>query len=330
MESGRLTGVKPEDLVEFYLGSRASGTLKTYEVAFRKVWSYAGRIGISVFRWGDGEVTGLLVWLDKEGVAENMVKQALAAVNVLFECMGRESPTKSDLVSKVKKTCMKRSNERKQQKAVSREREGTTLRDVRKMVEALYREPAESVEPARRRFLVMQLFLFLGMKRFSDIAKLRVKDLIFLKDGSVRVFMRKTKTDQLGQGSCFFLTGRKYGKVSVPGILRWYLKSLGLEGEDVLFPRFRNKGNKGVVAIKDTPVSYGTARGQLVKEVKLLGLGKLTLHSARIGAATRGAEAGLSRESIKACGGWRSDAVDGYIRLKEPGVVFSNRMLEEL
>ena len=138
--------------------------------------------------------------------------------------MGRESPTKSDLVSKVNKTCLKRSNERKQQKAVGGEREGTTLRDVRKMVEALYREPAESVEPARRRFLVMQLFLFLGMKRFSDIAKLRVKDLIFLKDGSVRVFMRKTKTDQLGQGSCFFLTGRKYGKVSVHAILIWYLE----------------------------------------------------------------------------------------------------------
>ena len=104
--------------------------------------------------------------------------------------MGRESPTKSDLVSKVKKTCLKRSNEeRKQQKAVGGEREGTTLRDIRRMVEALYKEPAEIVEPARRRFLVMQLFLFLGMRRFSDIAKLKVKDLAFLKDGSVKVFM---------------------------------------------------------------------------------------------------------------------------------------------
>ena len=188
----------------------------------------------------------------------HLFKQALAAVNVLFECMGRESPTKSDLVSKVKKTRLKRSNERKQQKAVSREREGTTLRDIRKMVEALYREPAESVELSRRWFLVMQLFLFLGMRRFSDIAKLKAKDLDFLKDGSVRVFIRKTKTDQLGQGSCFFLTGRKYGKVSVPGILRWYLKSLELVSEDVLFPRFRNKGNKEVLAIKDIRVSYGT------------------------------------------------------------------------
>ena len=100
MELGRLSGVRPEDLVEFYLGSRASGTLATYETAFKKVWGHANRIGISVFRWGDGEVAGLMIWLDKQGMAENMLKQAMAAVNVIFECMGRESPTKSDLVSR--------------------------------------------------------------------------------------------------------------------------------------------------------------------------------------------------------------------------------------
>ena len=85
-----------------------------------------------------------------------------------------------------------------------------------------------------------------------------------------------------------------------------------------------------IVDINDTPVSYGTVRCQLVKEVKLLGLGKLTLHSARIEAAIRGAEAWLSRESVKTCGGWRSDAVVGYIRMKEPGVAFFYRMLERL
>ena len=67
-----------------------------------------------------------------------------------------------------------------------------------------------------------------------------------------------------------------------------------------------------------------------MKEVKLLGLSRLTLHSARIGAAIRGAEAGLGRESIKTCGGWRSDAVDGYVRLKELGVAFFYRRVESL
>ena len=166
---------------------------------------------------------------------------------------------------------MKRSNDRKLESASSREREGTTLKDIGRMVDALYREPAESVEPARRRFLVMQLLLFFGMRRFADIAKLKVKDLTFLKDGSVRVFMRKTKNDQMGQGSCFFLTGKKYGRVSLPGILRWYIKSFEMKGEDAMFPRLRNGGKgRGVVPVRDTPVSYGTARCQLLKEVRVI------------------------------------------------------------
>ena len=110
-------------------------------------------------------MAGFMIWLDKQGMAENMMKQAMAAVNVICECMGRESPTKSDLVCKIKKTCVKRSNERKQESALPREREGTSLEDVRRMVRALFREPAESVEPARRRFLVMQLLFSVSSER---------------------------------------------------------------------------------------------------------------------------------------------------------------------
>ena len=79
-----------------------------------------------------------------------------------------------------------------------------------------------------------------------------------------------------------------------------------------------------IVVIKDTPVSYGTVRCQLVKEVKLLGLGKLTLHSARIEAQLGGPRLGsVGRVSRPAeCG--------GYIRMKEPGVTFFYRMLERL
>ena len=143
--------------------------------------------------------------------------------------------------------------------------------------------------------------------------------------------MRKTKTDQMGQGFSFIWTGKKYGRVLLPGILRWYMKCFEMKGEDVISPRLRNSGKgKGVVPVRDTSVSHGTARCQLLKEVRVLGLGKLTLNSARIGAATRGAEAGLSRENIKACGGCKSDAVDVYIKLKEPGVTFTDRILERL
>ena len=115
--------------------------------------------------------------------------------------------------------------------------------------------------------------------------------------------MRKTKTDQMGQGFSFIWTGKKYGRVLLPGILRWYVKSFEMKGEDVIFPRLRNSGKgKGVVPVRDTSVSHGTARCQLLKEVRVLGLSKLTLNSARIGAATRGLRLGRAGRTLRPAG----------------------------
>ena len=54
--------------------------------------------------------------------------------------MGKESPTKSALVLQVKKTCLKRCNERKAAapEPASAERVGCTLGDMRKMIKDIY------------------------------------------------------------------------------------------------------------------------------------------------------------------------------------------------
>jgi hypothetical protein len=118
----------------------------------------------------------------------------------------------------------------------------------------------------------MQLLLFFGVKRFSDIAGLKVKDISFREDGSVEVFMRKSKTDQMARGASFFLSGRRKGGVCLPEILKWYIKGFDLKSEDVVFPRFRN-GGEGVVPVKGISVSYKAAAEQLKAEVKRLRCG---------------------------------------------------------
>ena len=47
-------------------------------------------------------------------------------------------------------------------------------------------------------------------------------------------------------------------------------------------------------------------------------------------AATAGAVAGISREKLKACGGWTSNSVDLYVRMDKPGIDFSSKMLQRL
>ena len=136
MDGGELSGVKVKDLVEHYVGSRAVSTLGTYAGAYKRVVKHMTETGVSLFRWGEGELMGMMFELGKEGAAENKLKQVLAVVALVFECMGKESPTKSALVLQVKKTCLKRCIERKAAapEPGSAERVGCNLGDMRKMI----------------------------------------------------------------------------------------------------------------------------------------------------------------------------------------------------
>ena len=102
MECGDLLGVTGDDLVEFYTGGKAGSTFSTYSTAFRKVWEHSRAIGRSLFLWGEGEVSGLLVKAGRIGVSENMIKQMMAVISMVFEVMGKESPTKGQVVAHVK------------------------------------------------------------------------------------------------------------------------------------------------------------------------------------------------------------------------------------
>ena len=60
-----------------------------------------------LFLWGEGEVSGLLVKAGRIGVSENMIKQMMAVISMIFEVMGKESPTKGQVVAQVKKCAIK-------------------------------------------------------------------------------------------------------------------------------------------------------------------------------------------------------------------------------
>ena len=176
----------------------------------------------------------------------------------------------------------------------------------------------------------MQVLLFLGMRRFSDIQHVRVDDIRFRKDGSVELTMGKTKTDQEARGSTFVVIGDEKRGMLVAEMLRWYLDSLDLSGQDFVFASLRGNCRGEVKPVRGAAVSYGAALCDLQVVCKKFGLPSLTLHSARIGAATAGAKAGVSRAYLKACGGWSSSAVDTYVRLRDPGVVFNRAIFRKV
>ena len=106
-------------------------------------------------------------------------------------------------------------------------------------------------------------------------------------------------------------------------MVQWYLQSLGdISEEAFIFPVFR-KGKP----VEGQAISYFAARKQLIKERGLLGLGNVTWHSGRIGGATEASKKGVSRSIIMQGGGWRSSAVDSYIRVEDAGVKMGDALL---
>ena len=148
----------------------------------------------------------------------------------------------------------------------------------------------------------------------------------FKEDGGVKVWMRKTKTDVVGRGSrCKFMR-KECGGVSVAKILKWYMVLLDWEPSSYVFCRLDKKGK----AVGKEYLRYGEARARLMEEQRRLGIEGLFLHSGRIGGATAAARAGVGRAEIKVAEGWRSDAVDGYIRPEEEGMEVSSALVDGL
>ena len=174
--------VDPVRFAEMYLAGRAKSTFPTYDLVFRKLWFHGLEIGKSVFWWTPMDLAGYLVLLDECNATVNMVKQASAVVTLLKEAVELESLASSRIVQTVKKGVMKSARERDIARG-KRVKSVMSLDHVRLLICKLFKRPAVKVKPADRRFLVMMLLLFFGMKIFDDIKRLRVCDInVYGKD----------------------------------------------------------------------------------------------------------------------------------------------------
>ena len=176
---------------------------------------------------------------------------------------------------------------------------------------------------------MMMIIMFFGMKRYDNIKQLRVRDISVLRGGHLEFYVERSKTDQLGHGFIFHVTGEKFKGFSIPRVLNWYLDSTGLRGSDFLFPRFRHEKGR-VVAQRGYFIGYSSCSLQLKNFCVKNRIPVLTLHAGRRGGVTAAVGVGIDRMEIMAVGNWTSDAVDGYFNPRRVGVKVSERLIKEL
>ena len=126
-----------------------------------------------------------------------------------------------------------------------------------------------------------------GMLRISEVAALNFEDIAKAPDGSGRLTIRASKTDQAGRGETLFL-----GDSTLAGVRKWLAVSEITTGPLFTSTRGRRIGPAAV-------------RSVLVKRLKAAGAtGRISGHSLRRGSAASLVEAGASLPEVMESGRW--------------------------
>ena len=303
-------GKHQEELVDLYMEGRARNTIKQYNGAYKK-WVQFVKYESGDCLVDEGLVCKYLSSLEENGASEGSVNQFMAMMSMLNEVQENMPWLNSSIISQIKKAVVKRMNSRKIRKL----RLTMTKKHMSVWIQEVFKREERSLE--EKRLFTAVACMFFCMKRFSDIIKWKFENMTWNDDGSIVVIQPTSKTDQIGKGIIIKIPCGRKGKIGPAEIIRWYLKSQEIPLEGFLFSVLRASG-QGVVSWWKKAVGYDTIRKQFKNKCLELKLPVLDIHSCRIGAASESARLGARREVVKEVGGWKSAAVDLYIRPEEP------------
>jgi integrase/recombinase XerD len=165
--------------------------------------------------------------------------------------------------------------------------------EIKKFIE----KAGEGIRATRERALLSMAYDL--MARRGELVALEVRDLTFLPDGTGRALIRKSKTDQTGEGSSAYLTR---------DTVRWLQLWLN-DAEIVEGPVFRRLVGRGRVGEKIS----ADAIAQIYKRVaKFVGVNDqdaeaVSGHSIRVGATQDLLSLNIDLGSVMQAGRWKSN-----------------------
>ncbi len=265
-------------------------------IAYRSDLDHFMRWGGSIPATAEMVAAYLAEFSETLAVATN--QRRIASISVAHDAAGFLNPCKSILVRSTMNGIKRlRGVSQKQAKALVKE-------DLFAILDAIM---GESVKDARDRALL--LIGFAGAFRRSELVGLDVGDVERVRQGVI-LHLRKSKTDQLGQGRKIGIPFGRGRHCPVVAIDAWLERSGIVEGAV-----FRNVNRHGQIA--PTRLS-GEGVALVVRErLKAAGLDPAGFsgHSLRAGFCTSAAQVGVSSLKIKAQTGHSSDAMlSRYIR----------------
>jgi integrase len=286
---------KPKTVAKLQAASQSEATKRSYAQAVHHFVASGGRIPATERMVAEY----LAAFADRLAVAT--LQHRLVAIHRAHMDGGLKSPVLSDEVKRTMQGI--------------RRSYGSAQRRVRALIKddllevLAFVDKQKPMKAARDRALL--LVGFAGAFRRSELVAIRVEDLTHFTHG-LEVLLRRSKTDQEGQGRTVFIPQAKGDRCPVKSLEQW-LATYGV-AEGPLFPAI-NRHDR-IVRRSISPQSVALIVKQAVGRAKGMEAAKqFSGHSMRAGYVTTAADVGLQPYQIREVTGHRSDVtLAKYIR----------------
>ena len=295
--------------------SKANNTVRAYKSDFKDFSLFCSQNGFKSLPADPKVVSLYLTHLSSKDIKLSTLKRRLVSIGIIHALKGQYLDTKHPIIVENIMGIRRRKG------SLQKGKKPLLINNLKLLINVIDEFNNEDLKKFRDRSIL--LIGFSGGFRRSEIVSLDYDDLNFVEEG-LKINLKKTKTDQFGEGS---LKGLPYFDNSqycpVISIKKWIEISNIDSGP--LFRRISKSKKLSKNRLSDQSVAL-----LIKKYLKLAGIDNRNYsgHSLRSGFATSAAEAGAEERSIMAMTGHKStEMVRRYI--KEANL-FKNNALNKL
>ena len=295
--------------------SKAINTVRAYKSDFKDFGLFCAKNGFNSLPSEPKIVSLYLTFLSTKDAKMSTLKRRLVSIGVIHKLKGFYLDTKHpSIIENIMGIKRRKGSIQKAKKPI-------LINNLKVLINVIDEKINEEIKKLRDRTII--LIGFSGGFRRNEIVSLNYDDLDFVSEG-VKINIRRSKTDQFGEGSVKalpYFDNSKY--CPVVSLKKWI--SISKINSGSLFRRFLKGSKLSEKRLTDQTVAL------LIKEyLQLAGIDSKNYsgHSLRSGFATSAAEAGAEERSIMAMTGHKStEMVRRYI--KEANL-FKNNALNKI
>ena len=295
--------------------SKANNTVRAYKSDFNDFELFCVQNGFKSLPSEPKIVSLYLTHLSTKDVKMSTLKRRLVSIGVIHKLKGHYLDTKHPSIIENIMGIKRRKG------SIQKGKKPLLINNLKMLINVIDEQKTEGIKKLRDRSII--LIGFSGGFRRNELVSLDYQDLDFVQEG-LKINLRKSKTDQFGEGSIKALPYFKNSQYCPVVSLRNWLDVAKINS-GALFRRFSKGSRLTEKRLTDQTVAL------LIKEyLQLAGIDNKNYsgHSLRSGFATSAAESGAEERSIMAMTGHKStEMVRRYI--KEANL-FKNNALNKI